>query len=198
MKLNIVYLTQNSNDIKLKNRMNIFSFGEYIDGKPYKVLDERKMRASAGIMFLFGLFASINGIILSRYVFIPYIMGGFVLNFMVGLFINPKYSPTVLLASIFVWRQSPLSIGAVQKKFAWSLGLALSGTIFALSLFLQSDSSYFEPVCMLCIICLILLYLETAFGICLGCRLYQLAVAIKLLPKPKVRPNCMGDSCTTV
>lgn len=178
--------------------MNIFSFGEYIDGKPYKVLDERKMRASAGIMFLFGLFASINGIILSRYVFIPYIMGGFVLNFMVGLFINPKYSPTVLLASIFVWRQSPLSIGAVQKKFAWSLGLALSGTIFVLSLFLQSDSSYFEPVCMLCIICLILLYLETAFGICLGCRLYQLAVAIKLLPKPKVRPNCMGDSCTTV
>lgn len=198
MKLNIVYLTQNSNDIKLKNRMNIFSFGEYIDGKPYKVLDERKMRASSGIMFLFGLFASINGIILSRYVFIPYIMGGFVLNFMVGLFINPKYSPTVLLASIFVWRQSPLSIGAVQKKFAWSLGLALSGTIFVLSLFLQSDSSYFEPVCMLCIICLILLYLETAFGICLGCRLYQLAVAIKLLPKPKVRPNCMGDSCTTV
>ncbi len=176
--------------------MKIFSFGEYIDAIPFKVLDERKMRASAGIMFLFGLFASINGFILSRYAIIPYIMGGFVLNFMIGLFINPKYSPTVILASVFVWRQSPLYIGAVQKKFAWSLGLGLSGTIFVLSLFLQTDKSYFEPVCMLCIICLLLLYLETAFGICVGCKLYQLAVAIKLLPKPKEKPNCMGDSCT--
>ncbi len=175
--------------------MKIFSFGEYIEGKPYKVLDERKMRASAGIMFIFGLFASINGFMLSRYAIIPYVMGGFVLNFMIGLFINPKFSPSVILASIFVWRQSPQPIGAVQKKFAWSLGLVLSGTIFVLSLLLQNDKSYFEPVCMLCIICLLLLYLETAFSICVGCKLYQLAVAIKLLPKPKEKPNCMGDSC---
>lgn len=72
------------------------------------------------------------------------------------------------------------------------LGLALSSTIFVLSLFLQSDKSYFEPVCLLCIICLLLLYLETAFGICVGCKLYQLAVTIKLLPKTKEKPNCMG------
>lgn len=175
--------------------MAIISFGEYIDGKPYKVLDERKMRASAGVMFLFGLIAFINGFLLNRYFVIPYIMGGFVLSFLIGLFINPKFSPPVLIASLFVWKQSPLPIGAVQKKFAWSLGLILSGTIFTLSLFLQNDPTYFEPVCMLCIICLSLLYLETAFGVCVGCKLYQLAVAIKLLPKPKERPNCMGDSC---
>lgn len=175
--------------------MKIFSFGEYIDGKPYKVLDERKMRASAGIMFLFGLYASINGFILNQYAIIPYIIGGLVVNFMIGLFINPKFSPAVLLASIFVWRQSPQPIGAVQKKFAWSLGLALSGTIFVLSLYLQNDVSYFEPVCLLCIICLLFLYLETAFGICVGCKLYQLAITLKLLPKPKERPNCMGDRC---
>ncbi len=177
--------------------METFTFGEYIDGKTYKVLDERKMRASAGIMFLFGLIASINGFIFSQYAIISYIMGGLVLNFMIGLFINPKYSPTVMLASVFVWRQSPQPIGAVQKKFAWSLGLALSGTIFMLSLFLQTDNSYFEPVCMLCLICMLMLYLETAFGICVGCHLYKFAVAIKLLPKPKEKPNCMGDSCTS-
>lgn len=175
--------------------MEIFSFGEYIDGKPYKVLDERKMRASAGIMFLFGLIASINGFILDQYAIIPYVIGGLVLNFMIGLFINPKFSPSVILASIFVWKQSALPIGAVQKKFAWSLGLILSATIFVLSLYLQNDISYFEPVCLLCIICLILMYLESAFGICVGCKLYQFAITIKLLPKPKERPNCMGDSC---
>ena len=153
------------------------------------------MRASAGIMFLFGLFASINGFILSKYEIIPYIIGGLVLNFTIGLFINPKYSPSVILASILGRRQSPQPIGAVQKKFAWSLGLAMTSTIFLLSLYLQNDKSYFEPVCMLCIICLLLMYLETAFGICVGCKLYQFAVAIKLLPKPKEKPNCMGDSC---
>lgn len=41
--------------------MSILSFGYYIDGKPYKVLDERRMRASAGIMMLLGTIAAING-----------------------------------------------------------------------------------------------------------------------------------------
>ncbi len=173
----------------------IFSFGYYIESRSYKVLDERRMRASAGIMFLLGAIAAINGFIFKRYEVIPYLIGFLMLNFLIGLFINPKFSPTVIIASLFVWKQSPLQIGAVQKKFAWSLGLLLSGTIFILSLFLQKDPSYFEPVCMLCLICLLMLYLETAFGICVGCKLYQFSVFIKLLPKPKEKPNCMGDSC---
>lgn len=177
--------------------MSIFSFGYYIEGKSFKVLDERRMRASAGIMFLIGLIATINGFVLKRYEIIPYVIGFLVLNFIIGLFINPKFSPTVLIASMLVWKQSPLPIGAVQKKFAWSLGLMLSSTILILSLFLQNDPTYFEPVCMLCMICLLLLYLETAFGICVGCKLYQFTVFVKLLPKPKEKPNCMGDSCNT-
>jgi len=175
--------------------MSIISFGEYIEGKPYKVLNERRMRASAGIMLLLGTIATINGFAFHRYDVIPYIMGGFVINFLIGLFINPKFAPTVLLAWIFVRKQTPLPIGAVQKKFAWSIGLMLSSTIFILSLFLVRDPSYFHTVCPLCMLCLFMLYLETAFAICVGCKLYDLAVAIKLLPKPKERPNCMGDSC---
>jgi hypothetical protein len=175
--------------------MSIISFGYYIEGKPYKVLDERRMRASAGIMLLFGVIASVNGFVLHKYEIIPYIMGGFVINFLIGLFINPKFSPTVLLAWLFVRKQCPLPVGAVQKKFAWYLGLCLSSTIFVLSLFLQTDITYFEPVCMLCWTCIFILYLETAFAICLGCKLYNLAIAIKLLPKPKEKPNCMGNSC---
>jgi len=175
--------------------MRILSFGEYIEGKSYKVLDERQMRASAGIMFLLGLIASINGFILSNYAIIPKISGFLVLNFIIGLFINPKFSPTMLVAWLFERKQSKLPIGAVQKKFAWSLGLLLSVTIFILSIYLQTDKTLFIPVCQLCTICLILLYLETAFGICVGCKLYKLFLILKILPKPKEKPNCMGDSC---
>lgn len=171
------------------------SFGEYVNGKNYKVLDERQLRASAGIMLLLGLIAFINGFILNKYSIIPYISGFLLLNFVIGIFINPKYSPTMLIAKLFVYKQSSLPIGAIQKKFAWSLGLILSTIIFSLSLFLINDPSYFDPVCLLCLICLILLYLESSFGICMGCKLYDIAIDLKLLKKPIEKPNCMGDAC---
>lgn len=175
--------------------MSFFSFGEYVDGRSFKVLDERVMRASAGIMLLLGAIASINGFIFQNYSIIPYISGFLMVNFMIGIFINPRFAPTILLGKLMTLRQSPLHIGAVQKRFAWSLGLALSVTIFSLSLFLLNDVSYFEPVCLLCLICILLLFLESSFGICVGCYLYKFALRIKLLPQPKERPNCMGDSC---
>ncbi len=175
--------------------MKLISFGKYVEGINYKVLNERQVRAGSGIMFLFGLVAFINGLILKNYSVIPYISGFLLLSFLIAVFINPNYSPTMLLGSIFVRKQTPLYIGAVQKRFAWSLGIALSGAIFVLSIFLLKDASYFESLCRLCIICLILLYLETAFGICIGCKIYYLSIRMKLLKEPETRPNCMGDSC---
>lgn len=175
--------------------MSIISFGEYVEGTNFKVLDERRVRASSGIMFLLGMIAFINGFILNKVDIIPYISGFLTLSFLISVLINPKFSPTMFIGYLFVWKQSPLPIGAVQKRFAWSLGLAMSATIFVLSILLLEDASLFEPVCFLCIACLILLFLETAFGICVGCKLYWLAIKIKLLPKPTERPNCMGDAC---
>ena len=175
--------------------MEIFTFGDYIEGRGYKVLDERRMRASAGLMFLLALIAFVNGFIVKNYVVIPYISAFLVVNFMIGIFVNPKFSPTLALGTLFVRRQSPLPIGAIQKKFAWSLGLTLSTGIFVLSMFLLTDENYFKPVCHLCQICLLFLFLETAFGICVGCKLYDLAIYLKLLKKPAERPNCTGDVC---
>jgi len=173
----------------------IRSFGEYQEGTPYKVLDERVIRASAGIMLLLGVIASINGFILNKFEIIPYISGFLMLNFSIGIFLNPKYAPTYFLAGLIIKGQSPLPIGAVQKKFAWILGLLMSIAIFTLSLQLVNDPTFFEPVCFICIWCLAFLYLESAFGICVGCKLYHLFLSLKILKKPEVKPNCMGDSC---
>ena len=175
--------------------MSFISFGEYIEGRNYKVLDERIVRGSAGIMLFLALIAFVNGFVLQDYIVIPYISGFLILNFLIGIFINPKVSPTMFLSWVFVRKQSPLPIGAIQKKFAWSLGLILATIIFILSLFLVSDPSYFDPVCMLCIVCIALLYLESVFGICVGCKLYHLSVNLKLIKAPNEKPNCMGDAC---
>lgn len=177
--------------------MSIISFGELHEGTKFKVLDERVMRASAGIMLLLATIAFSNGFLLQQFHVIPYISGFLVLNFSIGIFINPKFSPTVFLGRIMVQKQSPLPIGAIQKKFAWSLGLILSTIIFGLSILLQNDIAYFDSVCLLCIVCLAFLFLETAFGICVGCQFYFMALRLKILPQPKQdeKPNCMGDSC---
>lgn len=179
----------------MKNNDSVFSFGKYVEGKGYRVLDERQMRASSGIMFLLGIIAFINGFVLNEYIVITYISGFLMLNFIIGIFINPKFSPTIFIGYLFVRKQSALPIGAIQKKFAWSLGLALSSVIFVLSLFLLDNVTYFEPVCMLCLICLVILFFETAFGICLGCKLYFLAIRLKLMKPEEETPNCMGDAC---
>ncbi|MEA2043543.1 MAG: DUF4395 domain-containing protein [Bacteroidota bacterium] len=175
--------------------MKLISFGEYKNNSEYKVLDERHMRAGAGIMFLLGLFAFINGFILNNYTVIPYISGFLVLNFLLGLLINPRIAPTRLIAHLLVRKQTPLYVGAVQKKFAWILGLLLVSVVFGLSFLLLGDVSYFGPICMLCIICLTLLFFETAFGICIGCKFYHLFIRLKVIPKPDVNPSCTGDAC---
>jgi hypothetical protein len=177
--------------------MSIFSFGEYIEGRNYKVLDERVVRGSSGIMLFLGVIAFINGFVINNYIVLPYISGILALSFLIAVFVNPKFSPTVFLSWVMVRKQSPLPIGAVQKRFAWSLGLALSTAIFILSLFLLTDESYFDSVCLLCLVCIALLFLETAFGICVGCKLYHLSVRLNLLKAPKEKPNCMGDACET-
>jgi len=175
--------------------MSAFGFGEHSPELGYRVLDERVMRASAGIMLLLGIVASINAFILRNYIVIPYIAGFLMLNFIIGIFVGSRFAPTILLGRLLTLGQSPLPIGAVQKKFAWGLGLGLSLGIFSLSLFLLGNEAFFGPVCMLCLVCLALLYLETAFGICMGCKLYGLGLRIKLITPPQVAPNCMGDSC---
>jgi len=175
--------------------MEIFSFGEYKNGSSFKVLNERVVRGSSGIMLLLGFIAFANAFILKNYYVVPYISGFLALNFLISILINPKFAPINFVSWLFVRKQTPLYIGAIQKRFAWSLGSILTTFIFILSFFLLKDESYFEPVCMLCVICILLLFLETAFGICIGCKLYHLSLRLKLIPKPQEKPNCMGDSC---
>ena len=175
--------------------MEIFTFGEYNKEGTFKVLNERAARASAGIMLLLASIAAINGFILEKYIIVTYISGFLMLNFIIGVFINPRFSPTIAIGTLITYRQSALPTGAAQKRFAWTLGLLLSAAIFLISFFLLNDPSYFEPVCMLCMLCILLLYMETAFGICVGCKIYDILIRFKIIKRPEVAPNCPGGSC---
>lgn len=163
----------------------IIQFGESVEGYNIPVLNEREIRASAGILFL-AVFISLV-LILSNGNFIPvkYVISLFFTDFLIRVFINPKFSPTLIMGRLIVKNQMPEYVGAQQKKFAWVIGLVLSSTMFTFLVVVNA----FSPITgITCLVCLILLFFETAFGICIGCIVY------KLIYKEKAQ-YCPGEVC---
>ena len=174
--------------------MAFFSFGEKKKHIAYRTVDEHVMRGSATILLLLSLIAFTNGFMMRNFETLPFITGFIMLNFFIGVIINPKFAPTIILAKLFN-KKEPKPIGAVQKHFAWSLGLILSTVTFILTIFLLDNVRFFEPLCALCIFCTTLLYFEVVFNACIGCKLYHFALSKGFIKKPDVKPTCSGDSC---
>lgn len=146
-------------------------FGETVDGYAVPVLNEREIRAAAGILFVATLLAFL--VILFRGNFIPikFIIPGFLTDFLIRVFVNPRFSPTLILGRLIVGNQNPEYVAAKPKRLAWLIGIALSATMFVLMVVMNT----FGPITGIsCLVCLVFLFFESAFGICLGCRLYPL------------------------
>jgi len=162
-------------------------FGEEVEGYNIPVLNEREIRAAAGILFL-ATFTSLMFILFKQnFVPIKYVLILFLTDFMIRVFINPKFSPTLILARLIVRKQTPEYVGAPQKRFAWVIGVVLSATMFFYFIIVNA----YSPITgIICLICLIFLFFESAFGICLGCLFYPLFF------KAKVQ-YCPGETCQT-
>jgi len=86
---------------------------------------------------------------------------------------------------LIVHNQTPEYVGAAQKKFAWIIGVVLSATMFFFFVIVNA----FSPITgIICLICLIFLFFESVFGICLGCLFYPLFF------KDKAQ-YCPGEVC---
>lgn len=144
-------------------------FGETVEGYNIPVLNEREIRAAAGILFLAVFIALMQIIFAGNFLPIKYIISIFLIDFLIRVFINPKYSPSLILGRLIVSRQNPEYVGAVQKKFAWIIGVFLASIMFVLMVILNT---YSAVTGIICLICLIFLFFESAFGICLGCLFY--------------------------
>lgn len=160
-------------------------FGEEVSGYNIPVLNEREIRASAGILFVF-MFVSLMMIIFKgNFVMIKYVIIVFLTDMIVRVFISPKYSPTLIIGRLIVGRQNPEYVGAAQKRFAWMIGIVLATMMFFLMVVLNS---YSVVSGLTCFVCLIFLFFESAFGICIGCVFY------KLFYKEKAQ-YCPGEIC---
>ena len=163
----------------------LFQFGEEIPGYDYPVINERDARASAGIMFLFGIISFFSFIMTHNLFWAEVFSLTFILEFAIRVLINPLYAPYMVLGSLIVSNQHPDWVEAAPKKFAWILGLGL-GLVMAYFIVF----GILSPIRMLtCVACLILLFTESVFGICLGCLVYK-RFNVDL-------QNCPGGVCET-
>ncbi len=160
-------------------------FGEHVEGYTIPVLNEREIRASAGILFLFMFMSFMLIIFKGNFLMIKYMIVLFLSDMIVRVLVSPKYSPALIIRRMIVRNQVPEYVGAAQKKFAWIIGISLASMMFVLMVVLNTYSAISG---LTCLVCMTFLFFESAFGICLGCVVY------KWFYKEKAQ-YCPGEVC---
>ncbi|MGZ3763130.1 MAG: DUF4395 domain-containing protein [Mucilaginibacter sp.] len=163
----------------------VIQFGETVEGYDIPVLNEREIRASAGILFLAVFFSLMLILFKGDFVLAKYVITIFLTDFIIRVFVNPRFSPSLIIGRLIVRNQVPEYVGARQKKFAWIIGVIFSGTMF---IFLVIVNAFSPITGIICLMCLIFLFFESAFGICLACKFYA------MIYKEKVQ-YCPGEVC---
>lgn len=159
--------------------------GRIIPGCSVPVVNERQLRAGAGILFLAGAIASGLALHFSD----PTLLQPFGIFFMFDMLartsLGEKWAPSLVLGGLFVRRQKPEWVGAPQKVFAWNLGFGMA-LVACASMGLFPGPMWVTLA--LCGGCLAMLFAETAFGICIGCHLQRLFS--RTAPQ-----HCPGGTC---
>ena len=163
----------------------LFGFGETVDRHAVPVLNEREVRAGAGILFVVALVAFMNAWFAGDFTPTKLVIVAFLLDFAIRVAVNPRFSPSLILGRFAVRNQTPELVGAPQKRFAWAIGLALAITMFWL---VVVENVRGPANLAICLLCLLLLFFESAFGICIGCRIHDLFARNKA-------QLCPGEVC---
>ena len=181
-------------------RYGFFTYGQVIPGltidgepAPYPVLNERAVRAGAGIMLALGATAFALAFFQQNFLPLKIVVVFFFVDFLTKVVIGTRFSPVSNIAHLIVADQRPEYVGAIQKRFAWSIGLLMSLTMILLLFVFDVRGNINLAVCSFC---LLVMWLETSFGICVGCKMYYGLIKAKLIKAPEYRPACPGGVCS--
>lgn len=163
----------------------ILGFGETLPEYEVPVLNEREVRAAAGILFMLALVSFMNSWLLGNFQYTRLFVVAFLIDFSIRVLVNPRYAPSMIVGRLAVGRQAPEWVGAPQKRFAWGFAMLLALTMF----WLIVVNHMIGPLNLLiCATCLTLMFFESAFGVCLACKVYELFL------RDKAR-YCPGGVC---
>ena len=162
------------------------AFGEKVDGIDIPVFNERAVRASAGLLFLVGIVGWMLAFTTGNFQPLRAFGALFLIEMVMRLAVGHRFAPSMALGSLLVRWQRPEWVGASQKRFAWWLGFGIAAIGCTGFGWLGLPGWLMLSLCGLC---LSLLFLEAAMGICVGCELQRLFA--------KEPPQlCPGDRCS--
>ena len=144
----------------MKKANTLIKFGEDVEGYTIPVLNEREIRASAGILFLLMFISLMLILFKGNFLMIKYVIIVFLTDLLIRVFVNPKFSPLLIIGRLIVRRQTPEYVGAAQKKFAWKIGIALASLMFFLLVIVNSYSIITGLTCLVCLVFLFFSFLE--------------------------------------
>jgi hypothetical protein len=160
-------------------------FGEDVPGYEIRVLNEREIRAAAGLLFVATFTAFLLIMTTGNFTPAKYVLTIFLVDFLLRVLVSPRYAPTLVLGRLIVRNQTPEYVGARQKRFAWTVGLVLSVIMFV---FMVVVNAYSPITGIICLLCLLFTFFESAFGICLACKFYSAVFR-------KKAQYCPGEVC---
>lgn len=144
-------------------------FGETVAGYDVPVLNEREVRAGAGILFFVTIVVFLGAwhadLMLPAQLMIIAFFGDFAIRVFA-----PRFSPSLVLGRLAVSGQKPEYTAAAPKRFAWMIGLTLASFMLVSLVFMRNMSLVNFSICGICIV---LLFMESSFGICIGCVIYN-------------------------
>ena len=156
-----------------------------------RVCNEREVRAAAGVTMVIGAVAFAYAYFTKQYVPLQAAASVFCVEFLVRVTVGLRYSPVGVLARGLTFGQPPEWVSAKPKRFAWSLGLAMA---LAMTVITNVGIRGYLPRTM-CLICLALMWMESALGLCLGCKIYGLLLARGWIAADPQIEVCADGSC---
>lgn len=162
----------------------LWDYGERVPGYDVTVVNEREARAAAGILGILGTIIIFVGIGFNHVMVARIYLAFLFIDFTLRLF-SPKYVPSLLLGKFVVQNQKPEYVGGLQKRFAWTIGWLISLPMVWWFV-IHWDINFYKV--LICVLCASLMFLESAFSICVGCMIYKLITRIDPV-------HCPGGKC---
>ena len=134
------------------------------------VVDENEVRAAAGVTMAIGAVAFAYAYFTRQYLPLQVVATLFFVEFLIRVTAGLRYSPVGAAARLLTFDRPPEWVSAKPKRFAWTLGL---GMTFAMAIITNVGIRGLLPR-TICLICLALMWMESALGLCLGCKIYGL------------------------
>jgi hypothetical protein len=155
------------------------------------VFNENEVRAAAGLTMVTGAVAFVYAYFDKNYLPLQAVATFFFAEFLIRVSFGIRYSPTGVVARVLTRHQPPDWVSAKPKRFAWTLGLALS---LAMTIITNSGIRGLLPR-TICLICLTLMWAESVLGVCLGCEIHGFLVRRGWAKKDEAYEICAHGAC---